>query len=552
MTNTMISTAISRAQTSETIPEVVIVSQEESALQSAVAHQVRAHLASNGVSCNSQNFSTVTPSDLGKRFCIFLPEMETSLLPDPSEADYARIKNLFHWSAGLLWLTQGGGHAPTRPETGMIVGLSRCVRSEDGEKIVVTLALENASDVPAIAQYIVKILEDKFRTWPENDENEYQEHDGKLCINRLVEGIDLNDHIFSKTSPQEARKEKLDHEQRALALEIASPGLLNTLQYVEDPEFGKPLADDEIEVKVQAVGLNLNDALTALGRLPESDIGSECAGVVTHAGSNANFVPEDRVCVLALGTFKTHVRTKATTAGKIPNAMNFCEAAGFPLASVTALHALCEIANLSEGESVLIHSGADTTGQVAIQLSQHLKAEIFVTVSSDEEKRLIIAQYSIQEDHIFSSQGLLFSTSIQRITNNRGVNVVLNTLADEGRRRSWDCLASFGSFIDIGKNNSKLPMLASKENCRYAAVNVLHMVSERPRLIKKTMEAVMALLEDKRISTPQPSQIYDNSRLEEAFRSLQSEESMGKSVVEFNKDDVVAVGRASPILSVLS
>ncbi len=549
MTNTMISTSVCQSQISQELPEVAIVTAEGSDLQSSIANQVKAHLSSKGVSCNLQVFSRMTPSDLGGRLCILLPEIEKSLLLDPSKADYARIKSLLDLPTGLLWITSGAGQTPTRPDTGMILGLSRCVRSEESDKKLVTLALEDISDVSVVARHIINIVEGKISTLYEKGDNEYQEQNGKLCISRLIEANYLNDYVFSKTSCRDARQEKLDNENRALALKNSSSGTFDTLVYIEDPETSKPLAEDEIEVKVKAVGLTSNDTLTALGRLPESSLGYECAGIVTRAGSSAGFVSGDRVCALAPGTFKTRVRSKARTACRIPDTTKFREAVALPIAYVTAFHAVCDIAKLAEGDSILIHSGAGAVGQAAIQVSQYLDAEIFVTVDSEEEKKLVMDLYALTEDHIFPKQGLIFCNSIQRITKDRGVNAVLNDFAGEGLKRSWDCLAAFGSLIDIGKKNiastSSLPMFTIKENCRYARVDVLHMISERPRFITQAMDAIMALLKDTKIRLPQPLRIYDSPGLEEAFRNIQDGGGIGKSVVEFDENDMVMVGGVS-------
>ena len=328
-------------------------------------------------------------------------------------------------------------------------------------------------------------------------------------------------------------------------MNVRSPGLLDTMDYVEEIGRERPLASDEVEVKVKAVGVNFKDILIALGRLNEGGLGNECAGVVVRAGSEANLVPGDRVCMFALDTYKTYVRSKMSLVFKISDTLSFCEATAFPIVFTTAYHALFGSARLSSGESILIHSAAGGTGQAAIQIAKILKAEIYVTVSSNEKKKLIMDLYGIPEDHVFSSRGLSFVKGIMRMTDGRGVDVVLNSLAGEGLQGSWDCLAAFGRFVEIGKKDilarNKLPMLPFNENRTFTAVNLTHMISERPDIVRKNMESILAFLGDGQIRIPQPLHIYSNSQIEEAFRYLQSGKNTGKTVVKFKDDDVVGV-----------
>jgi NADPH:quinone reductase-like Zn-dependent oxidoreductase len=76
-------------------------------------------------------------------------------------------------------------------------------------------------------------------------------------------------------------------------------------------------------------------------------------------------------------------------------------------------------------------------------------AEIFATVSTHEKRDILIHRYGIPEDHIFSSRDLSFVKGVMRMTKGKGVNVVLNSLAGEALRRTWDCISYFGRFLGI-------------------------------------------------------------------------------------------------------
>ncbi|MCJ1358943.1 MAG: hypothetical protein MMC33_008943 [Icmadophila ericetorum] len=545
LAHTIVSTAAGNLQGSRSFPKIVIVIRESTKLQLSNADQIKSQLESIGVSeCLILSYEEISSTALQLRFVIFLAEVEAAFLKDIDKEDFGRLQIMIKEAAGLLWVTRAGGLTSENPEVDMVMGLSRCVRSEDNNRRFITLALESA-ETETVAKNVTKIVESTFYTEPEQCETEYEERDGRLCINRVVEDNSLNDFVCSKMMPQEAQNQPFEEQGRALTLKANSEGLLDSMEYVSDAEVELPLSPDEVEVKVKAVGVNFKDVLIALGRLYEGGLGNECAGVVTRVGSEADFVPGDRVCVCALGTYKTYVRSKVPMVFKIPTTMSYCEAAAFPVVYTTAYRALYENARLEAGESILIHSGAGGTGQAAIQLSRLLKAEIFVTVGTKEKKALVMELYDIPEDHIFSSRGVSFTKGVLRMTKGRGVDVVLNSLAGEALRGSWECLAPFGRFVEIGKKDildgNNLPMLPFNENRTFAAVNLTHMISERPILIKKTMDAVMKLFRDGKLSAPQPLHIYSNTQLEDAFRYLQGGKNTGKTVVKFNEADIVSV-----------
>ena len=154
-----------------------------------------------------------------------------------------------------------------------------------------------------------------------------------------------------------------------------------------------------------------------------------------------------------LGIFANFIRTPEAMIPPIPERVSFEVAASPPAIHVTAYHGLVNVARLSKGESILIHSAAGGLGQATAMLAQHLQAEIFVTISSDVKKELTMTKYGIAEDHIFNSRDLTFVESIKRMTNGRGVNVVLNSLAGEILRQTWHCLAWSRRFGEVAKRD---------------------------------------------------------------------------------------------------
>lgn len=545
ISDTMISTAVPIPQMRTEFPHIVVVVAEASEIQYRIAHQIQIQLGSMGIAEYKVTNTHEALQPLSEQqFCVFLPEIESSFLHSMNEEEFTLVKCLLGSGKGSLWVTQGGGQSPNRPEADIIVGIARTIRSEDSSRRPIVLTFQDVTDTIAVAQKITRVIEDTFDKPPELCEAEYEVVDDQLCINRIVEADHLNHHVFSKTVPQAATMQRFGNE-RALTLSVGSPGFLNTMQYAEDLRFEIPLGIGQVEIKVEAIGINFKDVLIALGRLSEGGLGNEAAGIVTRAGPEADVVPGDRVCVCALGTYKTYIRTNSMTVFKIPDSMPFCEAASLPVVYITAYQALFGIARITAGDSILIQSGAGGTGQAAIQLASLAGAKVYVTVGSEDKKKLVKDLYAIPDEQIFSSRGLSFTKGIKRVTNGRGVDIILNSLAGDSLQGSWDCLAPFGRFIEIGKKDilgrNKLPMLPFNENRTFAAINMTHMLSERPDLIRKTMEIVLKLVKDNKIGTPQPLHIYNNSEIEKSFRYLQGGKNTGKTVLEINDNDIVPV-----------
>lgn len=532
------------------LPKTVIVTSDEPyPRQIATAQELKQRLEQIGTqSCEILTIQGLgSKNNLHQAFCIFLPETQAPLLRDINAENFSMLKMVIEEAKGLFWATQGGGLSAITPDVELVKGLSRTVCSENGRFIFVTLALEDTESTAL--QNVTNITRVFMRTAlalkePENCDTEYEERDGMLFINRAVEDHTLNHDISVRVLPQQSKIQRFG-EGPPLTLTITSPGLLNTLKFVNDADFMYPLGSDEIEIEVRASGISFMDILIALGRVSSETLGGECAGIVRQAGSEVDFQPGDRVCAITLGTYRSYVRCKALCVTKVPDDISLHEAAALPIVSTTAYHALHVVARMTHKDSILVHCGAGGTGQAAIQISKLIGAEIFTTVGSEEKKKLIVNLYGIPEDHIFYSRDLSFSQGVKRMTRGRGVDVILDSLAGEGLIASWECIAPFGRFIEIGKKDvfahGSLPMFPFARNVTFSFVDIAGMSQERPEMLHGLMKEVMSLVEKKKLCVPQPLHIYGVSEVEKAFRYLQSGQNTGKVIIEMRKDDMVQV-----------
>jgi hypothetical protein len=164
--------------------------------------------------------------------------------------------------------------------------------------------------------------------------------------------------------------------------------------------------------------------------------------------------------------------------------------------------------------------------------------------------QLIIREFGISDDHIFSSRDLTFVSGVLRMTKGRGVDVVLNSLSGEALRRSWDLVAPFGRFIEIGKrdamSNGKIDLRPYLRNVTMASVDLVSMMNNKPHLIKMLTEETMRLWKEGVALPAFPTTIMPMSQVVDALRILQAGTGMGKIVLVPRDDDVLPVFPPSP------
>lgn len=224
--------------------------------------------------------------------------------------------------------------------------------------------------------------------------------------------------------------------------------------------------------------------------LPEPILGYEAVGVVRRIGPLVTKVSVgDRVCLMGIKTFATLVTDTEQFYEKIPDNLSFSDAASMPLAFATAIHSLINMGRLRKGQSVLIHSGCGGVGLAAIQIALMIGADIYTTVSSEVKVNYLTDTFGIPRTHIFDSRSTSFVDGIMRETNNRGADVILNSLSGDLLHATWHCVAKWGTMIEIGKRDllgaGKLDMDVFLENRNYCCVDINQMRAERPEMIEQ-------------------------------------------------------------------
>ncbi|KAI2086823.1 hypothetical protein LOZ36_003157 [Ophidiomyces ophidiicola] len=558
--STMISTAVvdSSKGIEGNIKEVIIlcyISAHDVDVVARLKAEVTPFLG--GINCFVMQPCDLDGRDVTDSICISLLELEEPLLFDIIDDDFQLVQRLLSTCRKLLWVT---GDSNEEPAFNMINGLIRSIRWErDADNLnFTTVAMADARSSPAkdVAHSLAKVFRYQFLSGQtEHGNAEYFWRDKMVYTNRITSSPAATDFLvrqFSTPAPELTRWKDV---KRAVRLENGTPGLLDKLQWVTDTTPLLPLGDSEVEIDVRAVGLNFVDLLTVMGELPWDVVGREGAGVVTRVGPAVRWIqPGDRVVYLVdtpkKGTFQTYSRVNETVVARIPNDMSFEVAAALPVNYATVIYSLTNVGRLAAGESVLIHSAAGGVGQAAVQYAMAIGAEVFATVSTPEKKEFLMREYGVLEDHIFSSRNFSFVKGIKRLTGNVGVDVVLNSLSREALRRSWECLAPFGRFIEIGKKDliagGKLDMSPFLRNITFAGVDLLSLAEHKPRIVQQLLQETLRRWEEKTITGARPNTELSYAQLEEGMRRLQSGKQMGKIVFTPQPEDLIPVVPETP------
>jgi len=180
-------------------------------------------------------------------------------------------------------------------------------------------------------------------------------------------------------------------------------------------------------------------------------------------------------------------------------------------------------------------------------MCQHVGARILATVGTTEKKTFLMSEFGIQEDQIFYSRDTSFKAGIMRATNNTGVDVIFNSLSSELQRVTWECIAPFGRFIELGRRdfivNSRLEQDKFKNNVSFTGLDFRHMKMTRPRLSIEAYEGYMPLIEKGELRAPSPVRAFGLGEVESAFRTVQSGRHIGKLVVVARDGNVAKVCR---------
>nr|ALQ32765.1 putative polyketide synthase [Fusarium aywerte] len=514
-------------------------------------------LTSADAHISEHSWDGLEPSE--EKLYLVIDRAETPLLLDPQPQLFTTLNALLASKAKILWVvTQETPDPVSTAYKGVVNAFIRVLRRESGNTGFVTLDIRDPALHPKVTgKTIAKILQRCFWSSTHDEkslEPEFAYENGRVSIPRL-----LPDTTFLKwarsswdDSTMTDTEITLHQGDRALKLEVATPGLLSSLRFI-DTDLPSELGADQIEVKPDAYGVNFKDLCVALGQTNSgAKMVGEFSGVVTAVGDDMKHVYQvgDRVMGFGAQPYSNLSHVNGYHAHKTPSSIGNTTAASITYAYLTAYQCIKNLARLQQGQSVLIHSASGAVGQVAIQLAQCLGAEIFCTVGNREKRQFLVNEYGIPENHIYSSQSGSFKERIMRLTGGEGVDVVLNTSTGEMLRDSLDCVKSLGTFIELGKSemqkNSRLSMAAFENSITFNTFDLITLATRKPQQIYQMLGGILKLIETGALLPVQPINIYPIEQAEDAFRLMSARKHIGKIVLVAQPTSVVECLPAKP------
>jgi NADPH:quinone reductase len=221
-------------------------------------------------------------------------------------------------------------------------------------------------------------------------------------------------------------------------------------------EFPMPKAGPgQAVVRIRAAGVNPFDTYMRSGLyaikppLPYVP-GGEGAGVVDEVGEGvAKFKPGDRVYVghPVTGTYAEYTLALESQMHRLPERVSFQQGAGIYVACGTAYHALYHHAKARASETLLVHGASGGVGIAAVQIGRAMGMTVIGTAGTDKGLELVRREGA---HHAFNHRSAGYLDAILKATNGRGVDVVLEMLANVNLGADLKLLARFGRVIVIG------------------------------------------------------------------------------------------------------
>jgi acyl transferase domain-containing protein/NADPH:quinone reductase-like Zn-dependent oxidoreductase/acyl carrier protein len=310
-------------------------------------------------------------------------------------------------------------------------------------------------------------------------------------------------------------------------------GAIDNLRLTET-EVTRPSAT-QAQVRVEAAGLNFRDVLNVLGLYPGDPglIGGDFSGIVTELGSDVTGLEVgQRVMGFMQGAFATRVNVPAQLLAPVPDGLSAVEAASLPAAALTVRLAF-DWAQLRPGDRVLVHAASGGVGLAAIQMAQQCGATVFATASS--YKRATLRKLGVE--YVYDSRSTDFADQILKDTGGSGVDVVLNSLTNEGFvAATVRATAQNGRFAEIAKRDIWTPeqMAAQRPDIDYEIVALDGTIMADPEHIHRLLAEVSDGLAEC-VWAPLPTEIYPLAEAKTAFRRMQQARHIGKIVLQIPK-----------------
>ncbi|XP_077296456.1 fatty acid synthase-like [Arctopsyche grandis] len=322
---------------------------------------------------------------------------------------------------------------------------------------------------------------------------------------------------------------------------VTTRGDLSSLRWIE----GDMNVDKEKDiVHVYYSAMNFRDIMTASGRISVETVArgrlnQECVQGLEFAGkTNSGMRIMGLVASKGLANV---VKPDDYMYWPVPNDWSLEDAATIPICYGTVLYALFMVGRMQPGESILIHAGTGGVGQAAINVCLYYGCKIFTTVGTPEKRAVIKKIFpQLKDECIGNSRDTSFEEMVMKQTNGNGVDLLLNSLADEKLQASVRCIGKGGRFLEIGKfdivNNSNLGM---QFLLREASVHGIMLDFLFDKDSKNREELNNLVYEGIKNGSVKPlcRVVFNTDEIEKCFRYMAGGKHMGKVLIKIRDEE---------------
>ncbi|MBI5668371.1 MAG: quinone oxidoreductase [Chloroflexi bacterium] len=267
----------------------------------------------------------------------------------------------------------------------------------------------------------------------------------------------------------------------------------------EDAPTPEP-APGMVRVKIEAIGLNFIDTYQRSGiyKLPlPFTPGMEAAGVVDAVGQDVTeFRPGDRVVYgMVNGAYADYTIVAAEKLVPVPEGMDALTAAAAMIQGLTAHYLTRDTFPLNDSHTALIHAAAGGTGQLVVQMAKQRGARVIGTAGT-EQKAALAQAAGADEVIVYTQQD--FEAEVKRLTDNRGVDVVYDSVGRDTFDKSIACLRPRGMMVLFGHASGTVPpvdplAVLGKASLFLTRPYLSHYIATREELRRRASEVFHAV-----------------------------------------------------------
>ena len=296
----------------------------------------------------------------------------------------------------------------------------------------------------------------------------------------------------------------------------------------------------EVLIRVAAAGVNRPDVMQRKGLYPPppgaTDVpGLEVSGTVVSVGQNVSEPPiNSEVCALVTcGGYAEYCLAAASICLPVPEKISLVNAAGIPETFFTVWTNVFERGQLKAGDSLLVHGGSSGIGTTAIQLGKAFGATVYITAGTSDKCEFC---NNLGADAAINYREQNFSEEINRLTEGKGVNVILDMVGGPYFPKNIRLLADEGRLVQIAlmqgsKAEVDFRSLLLKRVTLTGSTLRPRSVEEKTKIAQALQKNVWPLLESGAIR-PIIHQTFPLKQASEAHRLMESSAHIGKILLK--------------------